>query len=211
MHASREVNSLAVGVLLVTKNQEWFVLLICLTLVFYCTLMYISLPRHITARIEGVSVWQSDNYTGPSPNKIERNVPQSNTAWPNNSTVVTVTVFGNLYEGKNTAAVHGEVSVLLPVLPTLRHIPAPPQKRVCHQQKTSTHRVSPSDGQPSRPRLQWTFPPKQPPSPRVTESDSVQFSDGGYIIMSFRVKKHNWHFPGCLVGQDLHHYTSIWL
>ena len=54
--------------------------------------------------IEYVSVWQSDNYTGPPLELIQRNVPQSKVTWPNQSTnVVTVTVFGNLYQKKNTA------------------------------------------------------------------------------------------------------------
>ena len=44
----------------------------------------------------GESVWQSDNYTGPSLNYILRNVPQSNITEPNNSNV-----FGNLWEKQN--------------------------------------------------------------------------------------------------------------
>ena len=39
-------------------------------------------------------------------------------------TKVTVTVVSNFYEEKNTAVVGGAASVLLPVLPTLRHISA---------------------------------------------------------------------------------------
>ena len=76
----------------------------------------------------GVSAWQSDNCTGPSLNSIKRNVPQSNITWPIKSNIVTATVFGNLYEEKNRTDRCGEVSVLLsvlpPVLPTLRHISA---------------------------------------------------------------------------------------
>ena len=45
---------------------------------------------------------QSDDCTGPSLNLINRNVPQSNVTEPNKSNVVTVTVFGNLYEEKDT-------------------------------------------------------------------------------------------------------------
>ena len=97
----------------------------------------VSEPQHLrtepvwggklAARIEGVFIEQSNNYTGPSLNKIKRNVPQSNTTGPNNRNVVTVTVFGNLYKEKNTAA----VAVLLPVLPTPRHISAQKQHVTC--------------------------------------------------------------------------------
>ena len=56
------------------------------------------------ARIEGVSIGQSDNYTLThySRNLIKRNVPQSNVTWSNKSNVVTVIVFGNLYEAKKS-------------------------------------------------------------------------------------------------------------
>ena len=47
---------------------------------------------------------------------------QFNVTWPNKSNIVTVV--GNFYEEKNTAVVGGAASVLLPVLPTLRHISA---------------------------------------------------------------------------------------
>ena len=50
----------------------------------------------------GGGVVQSDDRTGPSLNLINRNVPQSNVTEPNKSNVVTVTVFGNLYEEKDT-------------------------------------------------------------------------------------------------------------
>ena len=70
--------------------------------------------------IEGVSIRWSDYYTGPSLNKTKRNVPQSNITLPNKSNVVTVTV--NLYEEKKNIC--GEAPVLLPVLPTRRHISA---------------------------------------------------------------------------------------
>ena len=63
----------------------------------------------------GVSTGQSDNYTGPLLNLIQRNLPQSNVTWPNKSNLVTVTVFGNLYEEINTVAVPGGASVLLSV------------------------------------------------------------------------------------------------
>ena len=39
-----------------------------------------------------------------------------------------------------------------------------------------------SDGQPSGPRLQWTFPQKTA-SLHASESDSIQFNDGDYVIM----------------------------
>ena len=68
--------------------------------------------------IRGVSIGWSVNYMGPSLNLIQRNVPQSNVTWPNKSNVVTVTVFGNVYEEKYTADIRGVASVLPPVLPT---------------------------------------------------------------------------------------------
>ena len=50
---------------------------------------------------------------------------QSNVTGPSNSYVVTGSVFGNLYEEKkNTASIQGKASVILSVLPTLRHISA---------------------------------------------------------------------------------------
>ena len=67
------------------------------------------------AQIEGVSVWQFGNYTGPSFNLIKRNVPQSNITWPNNSKVVTVAVFGNWYEETN-------ITVFVTFLPEKQHL-----------------------------------------------------------------------------------------
>ena len=64
-------------------------------------------------RMEGVSIGWSVNCTGPSLNLIKRNVPQSNITEANKGKVVNV--FGN--EEKKSAAVPGEASVLLPVLP----------------------------------------------------------------------------------------------
>ena len=55
---------------------------------------------------------------------MKRDDPQSNVTGPNNTNVVTVTIFGNLYEEKNTAVICGEAPVTLHVLPTLRHISA---------------------------------------------------------------------------------------
>ena len=36
----------------------------------------------LAAHIEGVLIWQSDNYTGPLLNKMNRNIPQSNITGP---------------------------------------------------------------------------------------------------------------------------------
>ena len=99
-------------------------------------------------------MWQSDNCTGH-----RRNVPQSNITWPNKRNVVIVTVFGNLYEENNKRE-----SVLPHVLPTLRHISG--QKTASdNSNKTLTHQVfvmkiNHCDRQPSRLRIQWTFPQK---------------------------------------------------
>ena len=38
------------------------------------------------------------------------------------------------------------------------------------------------NGQPSGPRLQWTFPLKQPLSSQVTESGSNLLTDGDYVM-----------------------------
>ena len=45
------------------------------------------------------------NFTYPSLNELKRNVRQSNVTGPNNSNVVTGSVFGNLYEEKITVMV----------------------------------------------------------------------------------------------------------
>ena len=55
----------------------------------------------------------------------------------NNSNVVTGSVFGNSYEEKNTAVISG-VSIMLSVLPTLRHISA---------QKTASFPSNPNSSQ----------------------------------------------------------------
>ena len=68
----------------------------------------------------GVLIGQFDNYTGPFNSLNKENVPQSNVTRPDKSNVVTVTVFGNLYEEQNTADIPGEVSVQV----ALRHISA---------------------------------------------------------------------------------------
>ena len=105
--------------------------------------------------------------------------------WPNKSKC---NCLWPLIWGKtNTAAVHGEWPVLPPVLPTLPHISARKTASVPGK-KTLTHRVfvmkiNLCNGQPSRLRLQWTFPRKQPPSLRVRESNSILFTDANYVIM----------------------------
>ena len=76
------------------------------------------------AQSGGVTIGPSVNYTGPSLKLIQINVFQSTVTWPNKRNVVTVTVFGNLNEEKNTADIREEASVLLPVIPTLHHISA---------------------------------------------------------------------------------------
>ena len=60
----------------------------------------VLLATEPVARSWGVSIVQSDNYTGPSLHLIKRNFPQSNVAWPKKRCVVTVTVLVSLYEGK---------------------------------------------------------------------------------------------------------------
>ena len=61
--------------------------------------------------------------------------------WPNNSNVATVNVFNNLYAEKNTAVICWEVSVILSVLLTLRHISAQ-KNRICPwEKKQKTHQV----------------------------------------------------------------------
>ena len=66
----------------------------------------------------GMLIVQSDNDTGPSLNLIKRNFPQSSITWPNNSNVVTVTVFGSLYEGgkKYHSCMWRSVHPLSPIL-----------------------------------------------------------------------------------------------
>ena len=93
--------------------------------------------------IKGVSIRQSDNCTGPSLNLIKRNVPQSNVTEPNNSNVVTVTVFGNLGEEKK---IHRYTwrSVCPPACPTDSSSHFCPKNSVSHPQKTFAHQVPPS-------------------------------------------------------------------
>ena len=86
--------------------------------------------------MEGMSIGWSVNCTGPSFNLIKRNVPQSTITEANDGKIVTVTVavFGNLYEEKNTAAVCGEASVLLSVLPEKQRLsPAKNAETLTHQ------------------------------------------------------------------------------
>ena len=124
------------------------------------------------AQSRGVSVVQTDNWL----NLIKTHVPESNVTWPNNSNVVSVTVFGNLYE-KNTTDISGEASVLQPVLPTIHHISAwktvpvtgkKLQLTECLWWKLMTAMVSPSDQSFSE-----LSPRKQLPSPRVSQTASA--------------------------------------
>ena len=83
--------------------------------------------------------------------------------------------------------VRGEASVLLTVRPT--------KNSVCHRQELLSHRMfvmktNHCSGQPSKPRLQWTFPGKQPPSLRVSQTASSLLMVI-YVIMSFKVKNSN--------------------
>ena len=66
----------------------------------FITIKRFSEIRNSKQAFKGVTVGQSDNCTGPSLTYIKINVPQSNITWPNKSNIVTVTVFGNLYEEK---------------------------------------------------------------------------------------------------------------
>ena len=92
------------------------------------------------ARIHGVSIRRSDNYTGPSLKSIKRNVSQSNVTWPNKSDVATVTVFGNLYEEKNMQIyVEKCLSSCLSSCPTDSSSHFCPKNSVCHRQRS--HRV----------------------------------------------------------------------
>lgn len=49
-------------------------------------------------------------------------VPQSNIKGPYNSNVVIGSVFGSLHAERNTTVKHGNVSVIMSVLPTIRYI-----------------------------------------------------------------------------------------
>ena len=122
--------------------------------------------------IEGASIGESDNCTGPLFNLIERNFPQSNVTWPNKSNVVTVCP---------------------PVCPPARppdsssHF-CPKKKRlspaknfnslsVCNENKSQQRSIILSE-------TSVNFPPENSLRPlRVSESHSFQFTDGGYVIM----------------------------
>ena len=105
---------------------------------------------------------RSVNYTGPSLNLIQRNVPQSNLTWPNKSNTVTVTIFGSLYKKKNAADIGIRPPVYSPTCPTDSSSHFCPKKQ---HLSLATHRVfimkiNHCHGQPSGPRRQWTFPQK---------------------------------------------------
>ena len=121
---------------------------------------------------------------------------------------MTVTVFGNLYEEiKYHSCIWRSVHPpdCPPAWPTDSSSHFCPKNSICHQQKTLAHRVivmkiNHCDRQPSRLRLQGTFPQK---TASVPTSERV-------IQCQFSVKKMTFfHFPGCLVSQYLNHYTSL--
>ena len=73
----------------------------------------------------------SVNYTGPSLNLIQRNVPQSNVTWSNNSNVVTVTVtVWQLVWGKKYSRYMWR-SVRPPACPTDSSLHFCPENRLC--------------------------------------------------------------------------------
>ena len=81
-------------------------------------------------------------------------------------------------------------SVCPPACPTNSSSHFCPKNSVWRHQESLTHSSgcvdrNHRDGQPSWPRLQWTYPRKQPLSPRVTESRSNLFTDDDYVMMSF--------------------------
>ena len=116
--------------------------------------------------------------------------PKSNITGSNKSNVITVTVFGNFYEEKKYHSCTWR-SVCPPVCPLDRPTDTSshfcPKISVCHRQKSLTHgvfvmKINHCDSQPSRPRPKWTFPWKMASIP-MSESDSVQFTDGDNVIM----------------------------
>ena len=100
--------------------------------------------------LEGMSIRRSVNYTGPSLNLIQRNVPQNNVTGSNKSNIVTVTVFGNLYEENKD---HRYTGTLFSARKIVSAIGQKLKLTECLWWKNNLH-----DGQPSWPRLQWTFP-----------------------------------------------------
>ena len=64
-------------------------------------------------------------------------------------------------------------------------------------------KINHNDGQPSGPRLKWTFPQKTASVP-FNWVRQVPFTDSDYVILR---ENKLCHFPECLVGQDLNHYT----
>ena len=149
--------------------------------------------------------------------------PQSNITGPNNSNVVTAGVFGNL-QGKNM-----HHPVCHPVCPTDASSHSQRKQRLSSAAESdgspswmvvimwqdnnvfvSFHycvlvllslktRIEQNhwDSQPSWPRLWWTFPQK-------TASHLASESQTAFCLLMAIM----YHFPGCLVGQDLNYYTS---
>ena len=80
----------------------------------------------------------------------------------------------------------GEVSVLPPVLPTLPHISARKTASVTgknfNSQSVCDENKSPRPSALLDRDFRELSPRKQPPSPLVRESDSIQFTDGDYVI-----------------------------
>ena len=138
----------------------------------------------LASRIKGVSIVQSDNDTGPS-------IDESN--------VITVTVFGNLYEEKKSHSCTWW-SVRPPVCPKNSSSHFCPKNSVCHQQKTLTHwvfvmKINHRDRQPSGPRHQWTFPRKTA-FVSTSESDSFQFKKRTYLFITcLRSTGDTWETP----------------
>ena len=137
----------------------------------------------------GGCVWWSDNCTGPSLNLIKRNVPQINITGANKGIVVTVTVFGN-EEKKYRSCTWRSICppvlssrlsyrILVTFLPEKQHLS--PAKNF-HYRVFVMKKKNHLDGQPSWPRLQWTFPWKTAFILTNTESDSDPFTDGDYAI-----------------------------
>ena len=96
-------------------------------------------------RIGGVSIWRSVNYTGPSLNVIQRNVPQSNVIWPKKISLVTLSL--TPYMRKKIPRIYVEKRPSSH--PSYRLLLCPKMMKINY-----------CDGQPSWPRLQWTFSSK---------------------------------------------------
>ena len=110
---------------------------------------------------------------------------QSNVTGPNNSNVVTGSVFCNLYEEKYTAVIHGEASVILSYWLFVTFLPEKLPVVLVTVSGNLCRNKSPR--QPSRPRLQWTFPQKTaslPMSDSQTGSSVYWWWLCNYVIQS---------------------------